>query len=428
MKTRIGLIGPEDSIQRMLEASVKFQELAEFIPRIYDRKEESCDLVREIEGEVDVFLFSGIIPYRIVTYSNATTCPCLYLPRLGTSVIRPLWMMRDRGETYSRISVDSIDKADVLEAAEELGLQFDNLEAIEYEPGTSYEDLAKMHEARYQSGAVEVVLTGLAKTHEILSSKGIRCYRIFPTKYLIREYIQKAIFISEAMRLRAYQIALVILKLRGGKGEVRSEYDYLRLRNSFEKILIDYAKGIFGSVFPYGRDEYLVFTTRGALDEAHGLQELFRGADGSGISFCAGLGYGTTAFNAEANARKALNRACAVNGSCLYSVDVDGAIEGPISSELRSIQYNIAETDTTVRLVAEKTGLSTAYVTKIQAMIRMTAKTRFDVDEFATGLDISPRSARRILQNIAEAGYADIVALESRSKTGRPRRVYELKW
>ena len=427
MKTRIGLIGPEDSIQRILESSVKFQDMAEFVPRIYDRKEESCDLVRQTEGEVDVFLFSGIVPYRIVTYSNATTRPCLYLPRLGTSVIRPLWEMRDRGESYRRISVDSIDKADVQEAADELGLHFDKLEAIEYEPGTSYEDLAGMHEALYRSGTIEVALTGLAKTHAILSAKGIRCYRIFPTKYLIREYIQKAIFISEAMRLRAYQIAQVILRLRSGKSEIRSEYDYLKLKNSFETILIDYAKRILGSVFPYGRDEYLIFTTLGALEEAHGLQELFRGADGAGISFCAGLGYGTTAFNAEANARKALNRACTVNGSCLYSVDVDGGIEGPISSQLRSIQYNIAETDATIRLVAEKTGLSTAYVTKIRAMMRMAARTRFDVDEFATGLDISPRSARRILQNIAEAGYADIVALESRSRTGRPRRVYELK-
>jgi predicted ArsR family transcriptional regulator len=57
----------------------------------------------------------------------------------------------------------------------------------------------------------------------------------------------------------------------------------------------------------------------------------------------------------------------------------------------------------------------------------MSARIRFDVDEFATGLDISSRSARRLLQNIAEAGYAEIVALESRSRTGRPRRVYELK-
>ncbi|MDX9958338.1 MAG: hypothetical protein RBT68_07840, partial [Spirochaetia bacterium] len=331
MKTRIGLIGPEDSIQRMLESSVKFQDLAQFVPGVYDRKEESCDLARQLEGEVDVFLFSGIIPYRIVTYSNTTTRPCLYLPRLGTSVIRPLWEMRNRGENYSKISVDSIDKADVQEAAEELGLQFDNLEAIEYEPGTSYEDLAEMHEALFRSGAIEVALTGLAKTHDILSAKGIRCYRIFPTKYLIREYIQKAIFISEAMRLRAYQIALVILRLRGSKSEMHSEYDYLGLKNSFEAILIGYARGILGSVLPYGRDEYLVFTTRGALEEAHGLQELFRGADEAGISFCAGLGYGTTAFNAEANARKALNRACTVNGSCLYSVEVDGLFEGPIS-------------------------------------------------------------------------------------------------
>ena len=178
MKTRIGLIGPKDSVERILRLGARYEAKAEFVIRIYKRKEESVELTKEIERDVDVILYSGIIPYKIVSYANVTDKPCLYPPRVGTCIVKALWDMRDAGLRFDRISIDSIDREAVEETAEELGFSFDNLEVVEYEEGTSYEDLAEMHAALVREGKVDAVLTGLTKTHERLSGRGVRCHKV----------------------------------------------------------------------------------------------------------------------------------------------------------------------------------------------------------------------------------------------------------
>jgi len=428
MKTRIGLIGPKDSIERAQRAATRFEGRMEFVIGQYESKEESVELVRGLEDAVDVILFTGIIPYLISTHANATAKPCLYMPRVGTSVIKTLWLMRNEGVPYDRISIDSIDREAVEEAAEELGFAFDSLQIVEYEEGTSYEDLAARHEALLASGLADSVMTGLTRTHDILRAKGLRCYKIYPTKYIIRESIQKAIYVAESARLKSYQIAVMILSLEEPPPSVASEYDFLGVKNAFERILIAYAKRILGSVFPSGRDEYILFATRGALDDEGGLATLFSQAEREGLSFKAGLGYGTTAYNAESNARKALSRSSREPGRNLFAVDVDGLIEGPISTSNRGISYALAEGDAEALELARRAGLSPAQLAKIRSIVRMTRQSRFDADEIAAALDLSPRSARRVLQGLAEAGLAEVAAVESRSRTGRPRRLYTIRF
>lgn len=427
MKTKIGLIGPEDSISRFLDVAREYEDEIEILPGTYKLKEESKALVKMLEKEVDVFLFTGIIPYKIVAYAHVTEKPCLYLPRLGTSVIKVLWEMRNNGEDYTRISVDSIDRRDVEEAAQELGFQYSHLEIIENEEGVSYEALAELHRACYAAGKTSAALSGLSRTCSILRALGVPTYRTYPTKYLIRECIQNAIHIAVANKMMAYQISVIILKIMGGDDASTLWYDHLRVKNAFERILIDYTKKIFGSFFPFGRDEYIVFATRGSMEDLRTVQELLDAASSLGIRFAAGLGYGTTAFNAEYNARIALARARAVPESCMFTVDVGGDILGPVSSGRSPLRYNIAETDEDVRKVASDTGLSAAHVSKIKSMLSATHKSVFDAEEMSAYLDISPRSARRILQSLENSGHAQVAALKSKSTTGRPRRVYELK-
>ncbi len=427
MKTRIGLIGPEDSLSRILRSASRFTDRVELVPKVYTDKSESIELSKTLEHKVDVILFSGIIPFRIVHYANAIETPCIYIPRVGMSVIKPLWEMRDKGECFDRVSIDSIFREDVEEAVEEFGFMFKALEVLNYEEDTSYEALAEMHAALYREGRIDVAMTGLSKTHAILIATGIPCYKIFPDKYIIREYIQKAIYIAEATKLKSYQIAIIIFRLRSGSASIATEYDFLRIKNAFESLLIDYAKGIYSSMFPSGHDEYILYTTRGTLDEDQGLRILLKSAGNSRIEFSGGLGFGVTAFNAEANARKALDRSSSTQGSSMFSVDVDGSIEGPLAAPGQALAYNLSESSEEVRQIAKEAGLSPSYVTKIRALMRVTKKTRFDVEELATGLDVSLRSARRILQGIAGAGKAEMVALESTSRSGRPRKLYELK-
>ncbi|MBN2873909.1 MAG: hypothetical protein JXM71_02345 [Spirochaetales bacterium] len=425
MKVRIGLVGPADSLDRIQQSADRIRDSAILVPRVYRAKEESPRLAAELDPDVDVILFSGIVPYRIAALAGVTTKPLLYLPRLGMSLAQPLWEMREKGLPFNRISIDSFAARDVAEVAEELGFQFETVEIVEHWETASYEDLASAHEKLYREGRTDLAFTGLSRTVELLMEHHVPCKRIYPTRYTIREYLEKAAYIGQNNRLKAYQLAVLILRLRPVSASVSMEYDYLRVRNTFEGFLIDYARGVFGSLFPYGHDEYLVFTTRGSTEEPYWIATLNSAAERAGIAFYAGLGYGTTAYNAEANARKALDRSSASTGSCVFSVDVDGEIKGPLSNAAAS-SYNIAETDALLVEAAAATGMSAAHLSKIRSMVRRAGKRRFDVDEFASGLNISPRSARRILQDLSDSGLATIVGHESKRHAGRPRRLFEI--
>lgn len=425
MKVKIGLVGPADSLERIVQAAHRYQDSVELIPRVYKLKEESPRLTRELAPACDVILFSGVVPYRIAALANVTAKPLLYLPRVGMSLARPLWDMRRKNQAFDRISIDSFAEQDVLEVADELGIRFQTIRMVEYWETASYEELADAHERLYREGETDVALTGLRRTTEILQERGVPCHRIYPTQHTIRESIEKAVYIGQNNRLRAYQTAVFIFQLRRGAASASTAYDFLRVKNTFERLLIDFANGVFGSVFPFGYSEYILFSTRGATDEAHWLSTLFASAGSEGILFCAGLGYGTTAYNAEANARKALNRACGAKSSSLYSVDVDGEICGPLESS-GSTRYNLAESDADILATARASGMSPAHVSKIRSLVRSSGRSRFDVDEFAAGLDVSPRSARRILQGLIAAGAAKVAAIESGTRAGRPRRLYEV--
>lgn len=425
MKVKIGLVGPADSLERIVQAAHRYQDSVELIPRAYQLKEESPRLTRDLAPACDVILFSGVVPYRIAALANVTSKPLIYLPRLGMSLARPLWDMRERGQSFERISIDSFADQDLQEVAEELGIRFRTVKMVEYWESASYEELADAHESFYRQGVTDVALTGLRRTTELLQERGVPCHRIYPTRNTIRECIEKALYIGQNNRLRAYQTAVYIFQLRRGAASASPAYDFLRIKNSFERILIDFANGIFGSVFPFGYNEYILFSTRGAAEEPKWTTSLFVSADREGIVFFAGLGYGTTAYNAEANARKALNRASGAKESSLYSVDVDGEICGPLAGP-EPMQYNIAESDAEILAVAEASGLSPAHVSKIRSLVRSTGRSRFDVEEFAAGLEISPRSARRILQGLIAAGAAKVAAIESGTRAGRPRRLFEV--
>ena len=46
--------------------------------------------------------------------------------------------------------------------------------------------------------------------------------------------------------------------------------------------------------------------------------------------------------------------------------------------------------------------------------------------DLSSALDVTTRNANRILKNLSEAGYAQVVTTSPLSKRGRPSRVYRI--
>lgn len=430
MKIKIGIIGPKDSTKKICEVSEEFKEKIDIYPFIYERREEAVEILEKYQNQVDVILFSGPAPYNVAKYKNIIHKPATYIPRTGTSIVKVLFDIYRQNMDYSKLSIDSVDEAAVDEISKELDIKFKNLFVIPYEENTKYEEMTDYHYKLWKNGEINIVITGLTKTYEELKELGVPVRKILPTSFLIREYVNKAIYLANVKKIQATQIAIQIVKIKNENNNMSSEYQFMKIKNKFEKTLIDYTKGILGSIFPFGRDEYMIFSTRGAIDSnfsTSSFHKYMKIDSRKDIIFASGIGYGNTVYNAEFNARIALDYAIKKKYPCLYTVDEDGSIEGPVSDcEDNTITYDLSVRDKSIQEIADKISISPAYVSKIIAIMEKSAKDTFDAEELANYLEVSKRSARRILSSIVEADFGKVIAKESRSKTGRPRQIYQI--
>lgn len=85
-------------------------------------------------------------------------------------------------------------------------------------------------------------------------------------------------------------------------------------------------------------------------------------------------------------------------------------------------------TDRDILHRAEKAGMSASYMSKLMARIAKHNKMDYTAQELATTLNITLRSANRILLKWTDAGLVTIVGEEKVSYKGRPRRIFHLNF
>ncbi|SDY97146.1 helix-turn-helix domain-containing protein [Tindallia californiensis] len=431
MKFTIGLIGAEDSVTIMDKVSKEYEKEAVFIPLPYRCKEDAICLAEQHIDKMDAVIFSGHVPYYIVMKKMKMEIPSLYLPHSGTSIYQALLKMKNSGRNIEKVSFDNVSTTEMNEIYEDLEMSSKNVFIKEYEQNLKYQEWADYHTNLFRNEKTEAAVTCLKETSKILQREGIPVYRVLVTRPLIRQVIESALYEVKARKLRHNQIAVLVVNIDEFKKEIKkfpSEYGVQKLKLDFHRILLDYAEETKGRIFSMGNDEYLIFTTGGSLENSsknHGeitLLDIIRKKLKMRASV--GIGFDTTAYDAEHNARIGLEHAKKYGGDCLFIVDQNHRIKGPLGKE-HQLEYRLASLEEKIISVAEKTKLSVKSVNRIVAMMdkhgcKVTAK------EFAHYLRMTERSARRILGALEEKGYSKIVGEESEGK-GRPRKIYELQ-
>lgn len=428
---QIGLIGAADSIEAILDVSREYAEKAVFTSYTYDRKEDTLGLVRNHLSEFDAILLSGRVPYNIVSSQLSVEKPMVYVPHNGSCIYRTLWEIKAAGLSLEDVSFDTINEQEIREIYRELGIEDEKINVYEYDGDIDYEVLAAFHKTLFDKNPNHVAVTCLLKTYDILKERGLPVFRVNLTKSLIRQVIETAIYEGNNMILKANQIAVAILDIDDFKKHVRastSEYEIQKLKLKLNELLLDYAKVVEGSVFNLGTDKFMLFTTGGALEDRENARERERFLETVnrqlGISVSMGIGYGKTAYEAELHAKIGVKHAKEVGSGCVFAVDRLKNITGPLGHD-ESLSYSYQTDNKANDKVASQTGLSVKNVQKIQSIIskqgnKMTSK------ELAFYLNMTERSARRILTLLSEKDYAVAVGEENAGSKGRPRIIYQL--
>ncbi|WP_129600214.1 hypothetical protein [Anaerophilus nitritogenes] len=430
MKIKLGIIGSTETVERVKDILTEFEEKIEPFIYCYKHKQETLTILKECQEKVDVLLFTGQVPFAIAKKENMIYKPFVFIPRTGTSVYRVFWQMNVEGIDYKKISFDTLEKENIQEAIKDLDIPIEKFYVKSYPGDIDYNDLVKYHYKLWKEEKVNAVATCLGETYRNLKKLGIPAYRLYPTRPLIREYITKAIYKGNVERIKATQIALQIVKTKNKSRSISSEYEFLKLKNKLEEGLISYTQDNFGSIFPFGRDEYLIFTTRGAIDahcQEFNIPHFIHPEQNIDIELASGIGFGNTIHEAEVNARIALDYAIKEDSNCCYIMDEKSVLSGPIYEKDSSpLSYDLIVEDEEIQKIAKEIQISPTYVCKMKSIFNKIGRNTIEAEELGNYLGISVRSARRILKQIVDAKYGKNIAQESRTGMGRPRNIYEI--
>lgn len=428
MHIRLGIIGPEDSIALLRNVCQEFNGDFSIMEKSYVDFEDLQDL-STLAKDVDVMLFSGQAPYFWAKSHLGLDVPSIYIPRNGTCLYKALFDIYRDGIDISSLSFDTINRKDIEETYRELAIPLAEVLTIDYEKYLPYDKLINYHFQLWHEGKTKAAVTCLTKPYEELKKLGVPTYRIYPTSSIIRQKLEKAIMCGEHIKLKEIQMALLMVRVEDIDDVLfeNSSYQLKIQLLELHQIILEYADETNATVVKTGDTEFMIFTTRGCLEES---TNIFEGSpllkaikENSPLKVTIGIGFGRTAKMAEASARQALRLSKESGGDSCFVVTEEGKITGPLKEDK---SQPLTPWDLSLEQMAQKLNMNVLNLMKLKSSLRRLSKNTITPKELSTCMNISQRSARRILSQLEEKGAAKIIGIKSLSGKGRPRQVYEV--
>ncbi len=415
MNTKIALIGSRDFTEHVQASISPRLNGIDLIPYIYSEPQEAEKLISTIVP-CDAVLFSGALPYFFTKEAcKELMVPVLYLEQDETALITSLFHILQHHEIKpEHVSIDLMDTAFVEHFMTDLHLQNPPQYVMDYKSSLphnfSINEYATFHQRLFQEGKTRFALTSIHSVYDRLVQLNIPCMRMIdPAKSLMRT-VNEARSQALLSKRKASTIAAVRL--------------IVQEKNSGLQKLVHLMEGTLQK--KDGDSAYTVFSNRGSIEnlletaEFHSFFQLDQ-------PVLAGFGYGHTAAQAEENAETALSFASKYDTeSCAFIVNEDKELSGPYPDKNKKQQLKYNHPD--MLSLAKQLKLSPANLSKIMQFYKNRTFRDFTAAELSDYMQISRRSAERILKKLVDNGSARITGEEMTYAQGRPRAVYELSF
>jgi hypothetical protein len=433
-KMRIGIIGSEQFYQEIELLKINYPHV-EFIPFLYTSPLEAYRLISPNKEKVDVFLFSGIIPYlyskEVIREENITAT---FVPFSQLMVSLSLFrLVHQKNIPFDRISMDLPDRKDVIDVLTHLNEQNSVKHILDYpwiyqDEKTNYhtinvQEFVRFHERLYQLSEVDYCLTSIHAVYDLLKRKNIPAMFMIQTKSSTIQGIEDAITLGEMKKQRKSQIAVLKIDIHGL--EENHDNDKQQIKREIEEM----SRHLNGKLVTEEHGKWRIYTTRGALD-------MFLNKDSNkniirhpNANVYVGIGYGSSLKSAEQNAEDALLYAIkrkSSTGMNVWLIDESKRLM-PINvlNRPEKTQAHHIKGDThSVKQLAEEIGLSIKNVNRMIDFLAYYPDQTFTADDFANYFHITRRTAERIIKPFYDHQLLIHVGEEKPFEKGRPRIVY----
>lgn len=421
----IGIIGPEDSCNAII--TVMNRSFPDIEAKVYEvsQTEEAYLKVNEAERECHGIILTGIGVYSKTVEKLDISIPHIYVPFLASSIMKAIWILREEYPECTDISIDVVGKEDLEDVLDEFNLDGKiNVHLFEYNHLYTEQQYVDFHIEKHKKNKKCVSIIALGWVYDEIKEMGYDVIRMYPTKSTIKATIKE--LISKINEDMAKDSNLAIQVIYIGEEKNISQYRKLEISSIIENKLAGYLKEVQGSMFTVSWNKYIIFSTRVAVENCQNLHVLKNTIDffkKENISIFVGTGLGVTSRECEMNANKALESAQEYGKESIFKVE-NGKIEGPMcSSKSLEVRFII---NSDMNKIAEKSGVNIVHLERLSSIKNKYGIKRFTSESLAEYLDVSVRTANRIINNLTESNYAVEVGKEVNKSVGRPKKIIEI--
>ncbi|PTL38230.1 hypothetical protein [Alkalicoccus saliphilus] len=428
MKTRVGVIGPEDSARIIEEMAGDFPDFV--IESFYYKKtEETEQIIPANRHRVDVWLFSGQAPHAYALYHGLISEEEAFFPPLhGSSLLGTLLEVLRNNDRPSSFTIDTIDEKELKEIKKTHYLSDFVFTTYPYTGYKSSEEIIRFHLEQHKKHPETIALTCVRHVFTELRKQGVPVYRITASRSAIRETLKYLREKTSAVWYRSHQLAIIGIETLEQDSPREEYYSYRRRHKELDlkRMLLRYAEDIKGSFVQTGDGLFLIFTTRGEV-ESHPVPFFLieEAVLQAGLPVRLALGYGKSVLEAEEHVHQALREARRREGQVIISVNENNEMTEYFAGEGSLSYASQLGPDWSDKL---KGKVAPGIVSKIFSYARYHQQQEVTARDIARWLTSSERNARRILHELEEAGLAKVSGEEQEVRRGRPRKVFALQF
>lgn len=261
---KLGVIGPSDSVDKIVKDLISIDNNLEIKRYISEKVIDSVDVIEECERECCAVLFTGIAIYEYVKLKHTISIPHTFVGRSGSSIAKALWEIRNNNFNLNRFSIDVVDRDTIEDMIDELELSPKALYCFPFSVDKDETEYIKWHTDLYDNKEVDVIITGFGAVYNELKKRGYPVFRLSATKPLVSVCYNKIKSKCALNKAKYSQIGVEIFCINDKRDSSDSYYSNMIKKTEIEKYIIEYVREVQGSLFPFGHNEYIVFTNKGA--------------------------------------------------------------------------------------------------------------------------------------------------------------------
>ncbi|WP_144555871.1 hypothetical protein [Bacillus sp. X1(2014)] len=430
---RIGVVGPNWSLERILGIAKEFEQGMEFVPFPYEEPEETKKIVKDYDKKIHAWLFSGELPYEIARNVLGSKENLLYIPHTESSLYKSfLNMINSQEKLIKRLSIDTFSYSNLVEeAVEQLSMTFNEIYVKKFEPDDiNMEELLHFHLDLWESKKIDGAITCFPTVYKHLKEAGLPVEWMSTSRKEIRQTLRILTEKIKGYYFKDTQIGVEIIEIEHFESimqNAKSSYDLQFLELRLKEILLKFCEQLNGSLIEKGYGKYVIFSSRGAIEREipmleHTLEQLSLESESTVV---VGIGFGETVFSAEINAQVSIRQSKEMPERKILIVDNGMIIESIGKKE--EITYSFRTEDKDFLQKLKKGSISVKTFHKIDALIRKMNWNVFSTKDLAAHLHMTERNARRIVTDLCEVDLIEYIGEESSSLRGRPSKLYRLK-